>query len=128
MLGLGPKAPLTTLLNDQNNLNGDDPAFSYFLTESSDSFLEYGPYDPSQITSGDATDITWVPQLHEDDLFWTNEITGIKFDGGEYFDSISFSLEPYRASTYTSGECIMGPREYIKQLKAILADAIAWPQ
>lgn len=108
VLGLAPTSELTIELNDQYALNEDDPSFSFYLGKN-DSFLEFGPVDTSLIKSSETEnaidEITYIPLLYGD-KYWANEISGIKIDGGEYFDNITFAFEPYRAQTYTGGQCI----------------------
>lgn len=113
-----------------------DPTFSFHLTVDKDdpddeesanqSFLEFGRPDVTQMASGNDSDIVWVPQLDKDKETWSNEIRGIKIDVGEDAAPITFATTPMTASTYTSGQCILGPTKYINFLRNSLKDALSY--
>ena len=105
-------------------MNGSDPSFSYYFSSETGSFLEFGAPQASQIASGSTSDIVWIPALYNSLDVWANEISGIKIDGGDYFNSIDFATTSMWAQIFTGGQCIYGPRKYILWLREVLADAL----
>ena len=70
-------------MNTEFGLNGSDPSFAIYLSDNGDSFLEYGPADPDQMTGS----LTWIPNT-KGPASWGNDMKGVKISGGDYFEDI----------------------------------------
>lgn len=78
-----------------------EPIFGWFLgDESMDSYMDVGMYTYDSIREGD--ELIWMPVLY-DDFWWTNEITGVGFDGNQ------FSVKKELAMTDTGTSCVSVP-------------------
>jgi hypothetical protein len=60
-----------------------EPVFGWFLTGmTGESYIDLGYLAEESIREGE--ELVWMPVV-DNDFWWTNTITGVKFDGFEYF-------------------------------------------
>lgn len=121
VLGLAPNATIGRDLFAEFNL-GNRPQFAMHLSETAESFIEYGPPQSTEHSGK----ITWLANLANDKNKWGNKIRGVRIGGVEQFTDIDFAFDEADATLYSGGQCMYGPAEQVEWLRAVLSDALVY--
>lgn len=84
-----------------------EQTFSFYLTGlSGTSYIDFGPIDTSLVT--DTDQILWM-DIIDDDYWWTQKVTGFRWDG----DETEYAIYEMNGTTDTGSSCLIGPSAYI---------------
>jgi len=101
-----------------------DPVFGFYLTGvDGQSYLDIGRLQDSAMRDKD--ELVWLDVV-DNDFWWTNYLTGVKFTSADGFEETSYSLESAKALTDSGTSCVYMPANYydeiLKEIKAMSDD------